>query len=79
MFAELRAHLPIRLDSHHLSVLDDDFLDGLVQHVRPTVDGTQPGITHNTQARCDFMLLTILFIRWVHFSKNVLQLENQPQ
>lgn len=61
MSAKLRAHLPIRLDSHHLPILHDDFLDGFVQHVRPTVDGTQPGIRHNTQARRYFTLLTILF------------------
>lgn len=40
---ELTAHLSFRLDSHHLPILHHDLVDGFVQHVRPTIDGTQAG------------------------------------
>lgn len=38
------AHLSLRLHSHHLPILHHDLLYGLVQHIRPTVDGAQPGM-----------------------------------
>lgn len=85
MSAELRSHLPIRLDSHHLPILDDDFLDGFVQHVRPAVDGTQPGIRHNTQAGGDFRLLTTLFtflkmyFNWKSSQKSHHHIHNQTR
>lgn len=43
-FKKQNAHLSLRLDSHHLPILHHYLLDGLVQHVRPAIDGTQPGM-----------------------------------
>jgi len=44
MSLEQTAHLSLGLDSHHLPILHHDLVDGLVQHVRPAVDGAQPGV-----------------------------------
>lgn len=41
---ELTAHLSFRLDSHNFPIFHHDLLDWFVQHVRPTIDGTQPEI-----------------------------------
>lgn len=52
--AEQTAYLSLGLDSNHLPVLHHDLVDGLVQHVRPTVNGAQPAMGEKG-VRCCFI------------------------
>lgn len=42
-------YLPLRLDPDHFSVLDDDLLDGLVEHVGASIDCTEPATGKSPQ------------------------------